>query len=77
MNKQRRKNLAETLDMIEQILSIVETVKDEEQEAFDNMPEGIQCSERGEAMEEIIYQLEEIYDSIQSAQDQILEITEG
>ena len=76
MNKQRRKNLASTLDLIEQILSTVEIVKDEEQEAFDNMPENIQCSERGETMEEILLQLEDIYDSIQSVQDQSSEICE-
>lgn len=37
---------------------------EEAQEAFDNLPEGLQCSERGEAMEEAISNLEEAYDGM-------------
>lgn len=77
MNKQRRKYLSTALEYLEQAQIIVESVKDEEQEAFDNMPEGLQYSERGEAMEEGLYTLEEIYDSIQEMMDQITEITES
>ncbi|MGG7621296.1 hypothetical protein [Bacillus coreaensis] len=36
----------------------MESVKDEEQDAFDNFPEGLQVSERGEAMEDAISKIE-------------------
>lgn len=54
MNKQRRKQIAAAIELIEQAQAILEEVIAEEQEAFDNLPEGIQASERGELMEEYI-----------------------
>ena len=39
-------------------------MKDDEEEKFDNMPEGLQESERGEAMQEAIEQLETACDSL-------------
>ena len=48
MNKQRRKRIQEALEIIEEAKAILEEVQEEEQEAFDNMPEGLQSSERGE-----------------------------
>lgn len=50
MNKQRRKRLTEAMELLQEAQQIIEEVKDEEQEAFDNLPEGLQCSERGEAL---------------------------
>lgn len=43
---------------------IVEAVKDEEEEAYDNLPEGVQESERGEAIQENVDSLESIADDI-------------
>lgn len=51
MNKARRKELEKAKDLLEQAQSIIEAVQEEEQEAFDNMPEGLQSSERGEQMQ--------------------------
>lgn len=59
MNKQRRKVLAEVVAKIDEAMELLESVQGEEQEAFDNMPEGIQVSERGETMEEYISTMEE------------------
>ena len=39
----------------------------EEQEAFDNMPEQLQESERGEKMEDTINELEDISDLLEDA----------
>lgn len=64
MNAQRRKNLKKAIELLEAARSIIEYSKDEEQESFDNLPEGIQCSERGETMEENIYNMDEILDNI-------------
>ena len=59
MNKARRKEIARAIELMDEAREILEAVKDEEQEAFDNMPESLQCSERGEAMEEYNSTLEE------------------
>jgi len=77
MNKQRRKALEKALEMLDEAYSVIENVRDEEQEAFDNMPEGLQASERGEQMEEYISILEDATYNIDDIRDQITEIVEG
>lgn len=52
MNNARRKSVAEALELIEKERNILEEVKDEEQEAYDNLPESLQYGERGERMQE-------------------------
>lgn len=58
MNKQRRTKLAEILNKIEKIKSELYDVLIEEEIAFDNMPENLQCSMRGEDSEEAIEYME-------------------
>lgn len=77
MNKIRRKELQKAMELLEQAKDIIEAVKDEEQEAFDNMPESIQQSERGETMEEYIYKMDSMCDSLSDAIDETGEIVEG
>ena len=74
MNKQRRKELARASELIAEAQSIIESVKDEEQEAHDNLPESIQYGEKGQQMEEYIDMLDEAYgqcDDIISVIDEI------
>ena len=51
MNKQRRKKLRELADQLSAIKEELESVKDDEQAAFDNLPDGLQQAEKGQAME--------------------------
>ena len=53
----------------------METIRDEEQEAFDNLPESIQCSELGETMEGYIGTMEEMLDYLDTGELQ--EIVDG
>lgn len=46
MNKQRRNRIAEALELISQARDILEEVKDEEQESYENLPESLQYGER-------------------------------
>lgn len=78
MNKQRRKELAEAIEKLEKAIAMleeaketVECVTEEEQEAFDNMPESLQCSERGEMTLDNVGTLEEITSNIESYIDEI------
>lgn len=64
MNKQRRKRLTEVMELLQEAQQIIEEVRDEEQEEFDNLPEGLRCSGRWKAMEEAINNLEEAYDGM-------------
>ena len=62
MNKDRRKRIEEVMLNLSESRVELESILEEEQEAFDNLPEGIQESERGEVMNEAI-------DNLQSATD--------
>lgn len=74
MNAIRRKELMRAIELLDEAKGILESVKDEEQEAFDNLPESFQASERGETMEDNIYNLNEAYDSIEEIVDTIGEM---
>lgn len=58
MNAQRRKMIQKALGLVSEARSILEEALEEEQEAFDNMPESLQYSDRGATMEENIDNLE-------------------
>mgnify|MGYP003294209813 CR=1 FL=1 len=76
MNKYRRNRLQKIYEAISAIQADLEEVRDEEQEAFDNMPEDLQYSERGEAienalseLEDALYSMEEMLEHIESASE--------
>lgn len=73
MNAQRRKEIQKAIALIENAKEILEYVAEEEGNAFDNLPESIQYSERGERMEEIKDNIEdvcsELEDQIENLQD--------
>ena len=82
MNKVRRKELTDLLEKFESIQSLLldlkdglQSVRDEEQDAFDNMPESLQESERGEKMNTAIDALDEaisyIEDDISDVMDSV------
>lgn len=58
MNKNRRKAIAEIIDQLETVKEQIIGVTEEEQEAYDNMPESLQYSERGDSMSEAITDME-------------------
>ncbi len=66
--------MLEAFDLIEQAMSILEEVKDEEQEAHDNLPESLQYGERGEEMEGFIEMLDESYGYLEDANSVIGQI---
>ena len=71
MNALRRKELRKAIELIEQAKSIVEQMQAEEQDCFDNLPEGIQNSERGEAIEECAYKLDEVLEGLEEQVDEL------
>ncbi len=60
MNKQRRKQLEKSSGLIDEARGIIQGVLDDEQEAYDNLPENFQNGERGEEMAGHIESLEEV-----------------
>ena len=77
MNKARRKKLGEIIDQLENLREDLDSVACEERDAYDNLPESLQESDRGCAMEEaadelddICSEMEELKDRIQSVYDE-------
>ena len=64
MNNERRKQIDEAMGMLHDALALIENLASEEQESFDNMPEGLQQSDRGTASEEAANDLSEAADNI-------------
>jgi predicted nuclease with TOPRIM domain len=77
MNKQNRRDLQGYVDSLEEIKSCLETMQEDETEKLDNMPEGLQDSERGDAMQEAIDNLESAASSLEEAIDYLNEIIGG
>ncbi len=71
MNNKRRERLLQASGLLEKAASMIEQVKDEEQDSFDNLPENLQCSDRGEAMEEAVSELGEAIDLIGEAAEHV------
>lgn len=64
MNKERRDRLSDVIASLEEAKDFLEDVKNDEQDAFDNMPVGLQCSERGSKMEDYVELMEDAGDQI-------------
>lgn len=67
MNRTRREAIGDLIEQLENIQQQIETLKDEEQTAYDNLPETLQYSERGETMTEAIDNLENAESGVEEA----------
>lgn len=76
MNRKRRKQLEAALGQAEELKETIECLRDDEQEAHDNLPESIQYGERGEAMQEIVDSLDYAVSNLEDAIDNINEALE-
>ena len=76
MNKFRRKALQEIFDKLSDLREEIESIKEEEDESRENMPENLQGSERYEQSETASYNMGEAAEYISSACDSIESILE-
>ena len=74
MNNKRRKELRRAIDMIETALDIVNSVKDEEEDAMCNYPENLQGTEIYENMETAVDTME---DAVSNIDDGISSLSEA
>lgn len=66
MNAERRKKLTDAIAYINKAIQIIEDVRDNEQDSFDNLPESLQSGDRGMLMEECIQGMDEILEELDS-----------
>lgn len=76
MNTARRKQLKQAAELLSQAQAIIESVRDDEQYEYHNMPEILQYSERGERMYENVDTLDTMLEDIAGLFDNIDELTE-
>lgn len=83
MNKARRKRITSVIETLENITGydLIETTKDEiedilweEDDAYNNMPENLQYSMRGEESSDAIDNLQEAVDALEEAIDALNEL---
>jgi hypothetical protein len=75
MNKERRKSIRNNISGLENIKSKLEDILSDEEFYFDNMPENLQGSLRGEESENAIDVLSEIIDELDEIVNSLLEIS--
>lgn len=74
MNKQKRKRLGEAFDLISQAEEILEEVKEEEEDSYENLPDGFRNGEKGEEMQSYIEMMDEAIGYVQDANSVIEQI---
>jgi len=67
MNKTRREQIQKVIDTIGDIKQTIDDICSDEQDYYDNMPEGLQESERGQTAEGAISALESASDVLDDA----------
>jgi flagellar biosynthesis chaperone FliJ len=84
MNKERRKALAQLATEIEELKgklddckTQLETIKDEEQEYRDNMPENLQDGEKAQHTDEVIEALETGFDTLDTIDSELQEVLDN
>jgi hypothetical protein len=85
MNKTRRKEISKIISRIstlkieleENLIPDLESLRDEEQEYLDNMPEGIQAGEKGEKAEEAISEMDSAIETLSTFNEDIDNIFES
>lgn len=73
MNRPRRNKISAIISSIEDLKAQVEALQNEEQETFDNMPENLQQSERGQMAESAANNLECAANDLENVIDQLNE----
>lgn len=77
MNNTRRKQIKEIHESIEQFCRDLEDLSIEERESFDNLPGGIQDSERGQILDAYADAIENLYEDLEDVRDALFNILEG
>lgn len=71
MNNKRRKEISKVVDALTEISNTLSILAEEENEAFDNLPESLQESSRGDDIQEWIDRLEGAQETIDGIIDEL------
>lgn len=68
MNDTRRKQIQKVIDALDDLNLVIQDIFDDEETAYDNLPESLQFGKRGEAMEDALDSLREAMGALQDTQ---------
>lgn len=71
MNKERREELWDVYTYLDDAMSKVIDIRSDEEDSFDNLPDGLQASKTGESIQTAIDWLDETELVIQSVRDRV------
>lgn len=74
MNKKRKSEIEDIIGNLQNEFERLSAVAEEERDAYENLPEGLQCSERGELMSENADNLEECSNNLSDAITLLIDI---
>lgn len=73
MNKSRRSRIDDLIQKIEDLCADIDYIRDEEEDAYNNLPDSIKDSERGETMSEAVEHLEYAISCLEEATENLSE----
>ncbi len=73
MNKERRTELLDVVELLDEAIERLEEIRDDEQDAFDSLPDSLQDSVRGQSMQDAIDAMDGFGDSISVVRSKIEE----
>lgn len=76
MNKERRRRIEEIVSALDDLKHDLENILDDEQTAFDSIPESLQQTERAESSQTAIDEMTDVISTIETIVDQLTEITQ-
>lgn len=71
MNKERREELLEVVELLDEAIDRIGEIRDDEEDALYSLPEGLQESSRGLSMQEAMDTLDDFSDSINKVRSEI------
>lgn len=74
MNKERRNRLTKAYELINEAKIILEEVRKDECDSYENLPENFQNGGRGEEMQGYIEMLDEVYNYLDDASSVVNQI---
>ena len=76
MNKERRRRLGNVYAALQAAKDELEWIREEEQDAYDNLPESLQDDDRGYELEHNVEQMESAEEALSEAIEALEEILE-
>ena len=71
MNKERREKLQEAMVLVGDAKAIIEEVHEQEEEAFESLPENLQSSVNGDVMQEAVNALDDAIAACEEIDDKL------